>query len=764
MLTSFKRWMGALLTLVVILSPSLAGTFAPQTAQAATINTYIKGSEATVYWYASNGKRYVLPNAKTFYSWVGYGGVPVTTVNNTELYGIPLGGNVTYRPGARLVKIATDPKVYAVSRYGVLRWVSSELVARTLYGDTWAQMVDDVPVDYFSNYTMGNPIYSSVDYTPSIEYTSVTNPNDNISSQSSVGGSNTAYNPYAYSNPYSSGYYSSTIELSANRTSLYNNETNRSVTLSATIRNPSIANDRLRIRVYDYYVGNGYSGTTVGNCEQTTTCTFTVTIPTRTDSYTQQYVAVAEDRLTGQPITNNASISIPVYGSSGNYNSYYPYNNNNTYQGGAISLNVDRTSLSYNDSNRTAVFIASVNTPSLPTERVRIQFVNETTNRVERTCNGVLSCSFTYYPDNANGTVSFHAEYRDRENNAYIASSNQQTLTIYGNSSSGSYGNRFSSSAYARLELLEHVMRGSYDVARMRVRLLNAPSSLSGISMVLSTDTGSVGYATDNVYCTSRTECIYEYGSASGATHTFQAQVTDAGGATIYSNTLAVSFSPYQPAYTATGFSSQTRLIGTVASRTSDGYGIETIRYNAQLTNLLGSANGITIRVYDELTNTLLATCTNAQECNSTLSSNTTVTRRLYAIATHESGATLTSDRLNLTYGPSAPYTPPPVAPATLSGSVYTSAEFGEVRVGQSVRIDAALSLTSASGAVRVDIYRQDGQLMRTCSGLSLSGTCQATTSFSSISVDGGMSFYAKVTDTAGNTLTSNSFLVKVFP
>jgi hypothetical protein len=238
MLTSFNRWMGALLTLVVILSPSLAGTFAPQTAQAATINTYIKGSEATVYWYASNGKRYVLPNAKTFYSWVGYGGVPVTTVNNTELYGIPLGGNVTYRPGARLVKIATDPKVYAVSRYGVLRWVSSELVARTLYGDTWAQMVDDVPVDYFSNYTMGNPIYSSVDYTPSIEYTSVTNPNDNISSQSSVGGSNTAYNPYAYSNPYSSGYYSSTIELSANRTSLYNNETNRSVTLSATIRNP----------------------------------------------------------------------------------------------------------------------------------------------------------------------------------------------------------------------------------------------------------------------------------------------------------------------------------------------------------------------------------------------------------------------------------------------------------------------------------------------------------------------------------------------
>jgi hypothetical protein len=472
-------------------------------------------------------------------------------------------------------------------------------------------------------------------------------------------------------------------------------------------------------------------------------------------------VAVAEDRLTGQPITNNASISIPVYGSSGNYNSYYPYNNNNTYQGGAISLNVDRTSLSYNDSNRTAVFIASVNTPSLPTERVRIQFVNETTNRVERTCNGVLSCSFTYYPDNANGTVSFHAEYRDRENNAYIASSNQQTLTIYGNSSSGSYGNRFSSSAYARLELLEHVMRGSYDVARMRVRLLNAPSSLSGISMVLSTDTGSVAMPR-TTYCTSAPSVSTNTEVLLGLTY-LPSSGNGCRWCQYLPNTLAVASPPSASVY-RDRFSSQTCLIGTVASRTSDGYGIETIRYNAQLTNLLGSANGITIRVYDELTNTLLATCTNAQECNSTLSSNTTVTRRLYAIATHESGATLTSDRLNLTYGPSAPYTPPPVAPATLSGSVYTSAEFGEVRVGQSVRIDAALSLTSASGAVRVDIYRQDGQLMRTCSGLSLSGTCQATTSFSSISVDGGMSFYAKVTDTAGNTLTSNSFLVKVFP
>ena len=117
----------------------IVGTLgAAPTAQAVVSNTLIKGSSPAVYWYASNGKRYVFPNVKTYYTWFtsnDFGRVQV--ISDYELSQIPLGGNVTYRGGAKLVKVTTDPRVYAVSRYGTLRWVTSEYLASQLYGTNW---------------------------------------------------------------------------------------------------------------------------------------------------------------------------------------------------------------------------------------------------------------------------------------------------------------------------------------------------------------------------------------------------------------------------------------------------------------------------------------------------------------------------------------------------------------------------------------------------------------------------------------------------
>ncbi len=153
---------------------------APLSAHAATVNTVIQGpTGTTLYWYASNGKRYVFPNANTYFTWfTNFANVQRVTTN--DLAAIPLAGNVTYRPGARLVKIESDEKVYAVSRYGVLRWVTSPTVASQLYGNNWAALVQDIPVTFFSNYTVGSPIYGTADYNVSTAYGSVANPSDNI--------------------------------------------------------------------------------------------------------------------------------------------------------------------------------------------------------------------------------------------------------------------------------------------------------------------------------------------------------------------------------------------------------------------------------------------------------------------------------------------------------------------------------------------------------------------------------------------------------
>jgi hypothetical protein len=146
----------------------------------------IKGTSVTsVYFLASDNKRYVFPNDKAYLSWYAdFSGI--TVVSDQDLASFPIGGNVTYRPGKKLVKIQTDPKTYAVDKGGVLRWVTTEAVAAQLYGANWNQQIDDVPDIFFANYTIGAPIVSTSDYSVSAEMASVASINDDLSASSST--------------------------------------------------------------------------------------------------------------------------------------------------------------------------------------------------------------------------------------------------------------------------------------------------------------------------------------------------------------------------------------------------------------------------------------------------------------------------------------------------------------------------------------------------------------------------------------------------
>lgn len=125
--------------------------------------TLIKGGLPAVYYFAQDGKRYVFPNEKTYATWYsGFDSVEVVT--DAELAALPIGGNVTYRPGVKLVKITTDPRTYAVSAGGMLRWVQTEEIARGLYGINWNTQVDDVADTYFVNYKSGTPISNANEY------------------------------------------------------------------------------------------------------------------------------------------------------------------------------------------------------------------------------------------------------------------------------------------------------------------------------------------------------------------------------------------------------------------------------------------------------------------------------------------------------------------------------------------------------------------------------------------------------------------------
>ncbi len=109
---------------------------------------------SAVYYYGVDGFRYVFPNDKTYFTWYADFST-VKFISDTDLQTIQIGGNVTYKPGVRMIKINSDPKTYAVDAGGTLRWVASEQAATALYGSDWNKMIDDVPDAFFPNYKQG---------------------------------------------------------------------------------------------------------------------------------------------------------------------------------------------------------------------------------------------------------------------------------------------------------------------------------------------------------------------------------------------------------------------------------------------------------------------------------------------------------------------------------------------------------------------------------------------------------------------------------
>jgi hypothetical protein len=226
------------------------------------MNFLVKGSSPTVYYNSSTGKRYFFPNDSVFKSWYpNYSAV--AQVSDDQLATLPLAGNVTYKPGSVMVKITTDPKVYAVSRYGVLRWIATEDVATRLYGANWNTKVVDVPDTYFTNYLIGSPINSTADYSPSQELAAVTSPDDNLRPATGYlpPGTTTSTNPTANS-----------PQIVLNSTASHA-VLNQSVIVNATVSGSNQPIAKIEIH------SNLASGP-VQVCINTTTCAYSLTVQT----------------------------------------------------------------------------------------------------------------------------------------------------------------------------------------------------------------------------------------------------------------------------------------------------------------------------------------------------------------------------------------------------------------------------------------------------------------------------------------------------
>lgn len=182
MIHLMKRLATILAFVAIVLAPMMASAVTVTTDLQGTL---IKGSLSAVYFYGDDGKRYVFPNDKVFFSWYSDFS-SVKEITDAELAAIQIGGNVTYRPGTKLVKVTSDPRVYAVSGHGVLRWITSEELAKRLYGADWAKQVHDLSDSLFGDYEVGSSIASDDSYHPETERTTYTNVAKLLSSESTT--------------------------------------------------------------------------------------------------------------------------------------------------------------------------------------------------------------------------------------------------------------------------------------------------------------------------------------------------------------------------------------------------------------------------------------------------------------------------------------------------------------------------------------------------------------------------------------------------
>lgn len=112
----------------------------------------------TLYYLDDHGARHPFPNLATYQSWYGDDFSKVITLSTEVLAQYPIGGNITVRPGTKIVKVRSAPQVYTVEQGGVLREIQNESIAQGIYGENWASRVLDIPEVFFGDYKIGAPI------------------------------------------------------------------------------------------------------------------------------------------------------------------------------------------------------------------------------------------------------------------------------------------------------------------------------------------------------------------------------------------------------------------------------------------------------------------------------------------------------------------------------------------------------------------------------------------------------------------------------
>ncbi|MFH1088867.1 MAG: Ig-like domain-containing protein [Candidatus Uhrbacteria bacterium] len=122
---------------------------------------FIRGySFNTIYYIDENNERRPFWDSNTFFTYADSFN-EVVWVTDATLATLTLGSPMLPKAEVVLVKIQSDPKVYAIDIGDILHWVPSEATAIGLYGSAWADYVIDLEPTTFVRFTVGDDMTTS---------------------------------------------------------------------------------------------------------------------------------------------------------------------------------------------------------------------------------------------------------------------------------------------------------------------------------------------------------------------------------------------------------------------------------------------------------------------------------------------------------------------------------------------------------------------------------------------------------------------------
>ena len=515
---------------------------------------------------------------------------------------------MTYRPGAKLVKIQTDPKVYAVSRNGVLHWVKTEALATALYGANWNTRVDDVPDTFFTNYTVGTPIENVWDINIGNEYTSVTNPSDNI--QLSIA--------------------ADALKLTLAKYEVTNGE---SVTLTAALNTTTLPVGT-SIAIYDHD-----SNTVLKTCSGVATCSVPVSLTS--DIVTRAYVAV----LSYDGPTGSRSIS-------SNLTTLRHSMPNGALYG---SLIVTSDAVPNADGTPDVRIAATAAGMSVTDANVSIRIYSGTDNHLIVACSGSVTCVADDMPTNLKTPtdLTYFAIVNDSQNHALSPVwTTVNVLPLYSNENFGKwvfnateYGTKVSQTHDQEIQDL-NLYAGTIDATVQGVSVANLNSTVPANATVhlktsghgeKTSDTVTVEIrdtdgtilkscsGTGTVTCETDTSFTTEYKN-----HFLMTRVIDQNGRVLERRSSSALY-----VGGTQGFGGSVRLIADKTSVVRGG----TLQLAAKIMSETTPISQVTTNIYNLETGVLIANCKWTTECKTKTVIDTAVSPlTFYAIASDQQG------------------------------------------------------------------------------------------------------------------------------